>query len=87
MMKKIVTIVALVIVLAVLATVLAGCGNKQLLDLTYTFNYAIIKLPDGNIVKGDVESWKDFDDGDQIQVKIKGVTYLVHSSNVVLEAK
>jgi len=86
-MKKIVTIVALVIVLAVLATVLAGCGNKQLLDLTYTFNYAIIKLPDGNIVKGDVESWKDFDDGDQIQVKIKGVTYLVHSSNVVLEAK
>lgn len=87
-MKQIVSAAVLIVTLAILiATVLAGCGNKQVFDLTYTFNYAIIKLPNGDIVKGDVESWKDFDDGDQIQVKIKGVTYLVHSSNVVLEAR
>lgn len=36
------------------------------------------------MVDGKVESWKDFEDGDQIQVKIDGVTYLVHSSNITL---
>lgn len=33
---------------------------------------------------GKIESWKDYDDGDQIQVKIDGTTYLVHSVNIVL---
>lgn len=81
-MKKIISIVmCLVLVLS-----LSSCGNKNLLDFTYTFNHAILSLPDGSIVEGQVESWKDFEDGDQIQVKINGVTYLVHSSNVVLMA-
>lgn len=35
-------------------------------------------------VAGKIESWKDYDDGDQIQVKIDGTTYLVHSVNIVL---
>ena len=30
-----------------------------------------------------LNSWDDYE-GDQLQVKIDGVTYLVHSSNVVL---
>lgn len=34
-------------------------------------------------VMRDVESWRDYE-GDQLQVVIDGVTYLVHSSNVVL---
>ena len=38
----------------------------------------------GEVVEGKVSSWTDFEDGDQIQVKIDGKTYLVHSSNVVL---
>ena len=36
------------------------------------------------IVEGKVASWTDFEDGDQIQVKIDGKTYLVHSANIVL---
>ena len=68
------------------ALVLSGC-NKQMLDLTYSYEYAIISLPNGDVVEGKVSSWTDFEDGDQIQVKIAGKTYLVHSSNVVLISK
>lgn len=61
----------------------SGC-NRQILDTTYRYNRAIIQLQDGTVVDGKVESWTDFEDGDQIQVKINGVTYLVHSSNITL---
>lgn len=44
----------------------------------------ILALPDGSVISGKIESWKDYDDGDQIQVKIDGTTYLVHSVNIVL---
>jgi len=81
-MKKLLAILlALVIILSVM--VLTGC-NKQMVDLTYSYEYAIIGLPNGEVVEGRVSSWTDFEDGDQIQVKIDGKTYLVHSSNVVL---
>ena len=81
-MKKLIAIL-LAAVLAVSIAVLAGC-NKQMVDLTYSYEYAIIALPNGEVVEGKVSSWTDFEDGDQIQVKINGKTYLVHSSNVVL---
>ena len=81
-MKKRIAIAA-VLVLAMFAVILAGC-NKQMVDLTYSYEYAIIGLPNGEVVEGRVSSWTDFEDGDQIQVKIDGKTYLVHSSNVVL---
>lgn len=81
-MKKIIAI-ALVAVLVAGLAILAGC-NKQMVDLTYSYEYAIISLPNGEVVEGKVSSWTDFEDGDQIQVKIDGKTYLVHSSNIVL---
>ena len=81
-MKKMIAL--LLCIIAVLsALVLSGC-NKQMVDLTYSYEYAIIGLPNGETVEGKVSSWTDFEDGDQIQVKIDGKTYLVHSSNVVL---
>lgn len=79
-MKKKLSIVVSGIVLALGLT---GC-NKQVIDLTYSYERAIISLPNGEIVDGKVQSWTDYEDGDQIQVKIGGVTYLVHSSQVVL---
>ena len=81
-MKKYIAI-AVAAVLFVGLLLLAGC-NKQLVDLTYSYEYAIIALPNGEIVEGKVSSWTDFEDGDQLQIKIDGKTYLVHSSNVVL---
>ena len=75
------TVLALVLFLA--GIILAAC-NKQVFDTTFKYNHAIIQLPNGTVIDGKVQSWTDFEDGDQIQVKIDGVTYLVHSSNVVL---
>lgn len=65
------------------AGVLAGC-NKQIVDFTYSYEKAILQLPDGTIVEGKVQSWTDYADGDQIQVKINGKQYLIHSEDVVL---
>ena len=81
MKKSIAALLAGIGVLSVL--LLSGC-NKQMVDLTYSYEYAIIGLPNGETVEGKVSSWTDFEDGDQIQVRIDGKTYLVHSSNVVL---
>ena len=63
---------------------MTACGNKQIFDTTYTFKKAIIHLPNDAVIVGEVESWTDYEDGDQIQVKIDGTTYLVHSSQIVL---
>ena len=73
----------LLLVVVLMSLLLVGC-NKQLIDTTYSFDRAIISLPNGEIVEGKIQSWKDFDDGDQVQVKINEKTYLVHSINVVL---
>ncbi len=74
---------ALWILMLILILTLCGC-NKQMVDLTYSYERAILSLPNGEIVEGKVSSWTDFEDGDQIQVRINGKTYLVHSSNIVL---
>lgn len=65
------------------AGVLAGC-NKQIVDFTYSYEKAILQLPDGTVVEGKVQSWTDYANGDQIQVKINGKQYLIHSEDVVL---
>ncbi len=73
-----------IIMLTFMVVTLSSCGNKQIFDTTYKFDRAIISLPNGEVVEGKIDSWTDYEDGDQIQVKINGVTYLVHSSDVVL---
>ena len=80
-MKK---ILAITLILMLLVATLSSCGNYQMIDTTYSFDKAIISLPNGEIIEGKVDGWMDYEDGDQIQVKINGVTYLVHSSDVVL---
>lgn len=81
-MKKII----LVLMLIVLAASMAGC-NYTMFDTTWTFDRAIFTLPDGTVIDGKVQTWKDFEDGDQIQVRVNDVTYLVHSSDIVLLAE
>lgn len=68
---------------AVASILLMAGYNKQVIDLTYEYSQAQIKMPDGTVIEGKVDSWNDYE-GDQLQVKINGTTYLVHSSNVVL---
>ena len=75
------------LLLVTLAALSLTACNQQIIDTTYTYDRAVLSLPDGEIVEGKVTSWKDFADGDQIQVKINGKSYLVHSSNIVLIAE
>lgn len=80
-MKKIIFVAVMMI-----ALVLSGCGNRQAFDFVFKYDRAIVSLPNGEIVEGEVDSWTDYEDGDQIQVKIEGVTYLVHSEDIALIA-
>lgn len=73
-------------IIFVVCTLLTGC-NKQIVDLNYSYNYAIIQLPNGEVVQGYVDTWTDYEDGEQLQVKIDGVVYLCSSYNCVLMHK
>lgn len=79
--------IVLVFLLIAMCFGLCACGNMTLIDTTYRFDTAIISLADGSVVRGKVQTWTDYEDGDQIQVKVDGKTYLVHSSNVTLIAE
>lgn len=78
-MKKIFIIVSMFIMILTMT----GC-NKQVVDFTYKYDWAVLGLPNGNVIEGEVDSWRDYGDGDQIQVTIDGVTYLTHATDVVL---
>lgn len=78
-------IVALLLGLTLAISTLTGCGNKDVWDTVYTFDYAIIKLPNGEVVEGKVQSWCDYE-GEQLQVKINGETYLTCTQSCTLIA-
>lgn len=45
----------------------------------------VIKLPNNEIVTGEVEEWTTYDNKDTVKVKLKnGKQYLGHSSDIVL---
>lgn len=79
MKKRIIAIIMLLII----CLSLCSC-NRQIIDTNWSFDYAYICLGNGTVVEGKVDSWKDWDDSDMIQVKIDGKTYYTHSNNVVL---
>ena len=56
----------------------------QVVDTTWSYEKAIVTLPNGDIVEGKVETWREYSDSDMLQVKIDGKSYLTHSVNVVL---
>lgn len=78
-MKKIFIIISMLIMIFTMT----GC-NKQVVDFTYKYDWAVLGLPNGNVIEGEVDSWRDYGDGDQIQVTIDGVTYLTHATDIVL---
>lgn len=80
-MKKMFIVLLLAVILFAIC---AGCGNRPVIDTIWTFDKAMIQMPDGTVVSGKVESWRDWSDSDMLQVKIDGQFYLTHSANVVL---
>ena len=75
-------LIVMMLAMGLISLVLTGC-NKQIIDLNYTYDYAIIQLPNGDVVEGKIQSWKDYE-GEQLQVKIDGKLYLCSSYNCVL---
>ncbi|WP_289068848.1 hypothetical protein [Faecalibaculum rodentium] len=67
-----------------LAFLLAGCGNSDPLGTQYYFGWAQIKLPNGEIVEGEVDAWNHGDENDRVRVTIDGIDYNTHFSNVCL---
>lgn len=63
---------------------LTGCGTYDIIDTNWSYDYAYISLPNGDVIEGKIQSWKDFEDGDQVQVNIDGVTYLTDTTRCVL---
>ena len=82
-MTRIICVLLAVAIILLLCFGLSGC-NQQIIDTTWSFERAIIFLPDGDKIEGKVTSWKDYEGSDMIQVAVDGKTYLTHSSNVVL---
>lgn len=85
-MKKIV----FVTLILVLCLTLTACriGNRDIgFDTKQTFRWAIIQLGNGELIEGPVDSWRDFQESDVVQVTIEGITYLTHYSNAILTTK
>ena len=79
--------IVFVLLLVAMCFGLCACGNYDVWDTVRTYNQVIISLADGSIVTGRVQNWRDYADGDQIQVKVNDKTYLVHATNVTLIAE
>lgn len=85
------TFVALICVILLIASLGVGIffpfnGNRTLIDTKFYYDYAIIRLADGSVIEGKVDTWLDYE-GEQIQVTINGETWLVHSANLSLRAR
>lgn len=84
MKTAIAKILLMVMLCGMIVIMCASCGNKDLFDTKWTYNVAYITI--GNdTVKVEVASWRDYSDGDQIQVVDKnGYVWLSNSTNIVL---
>lgn len=81
-MKQFKKLIALVIIAVPLLT---ACGNKDVFGTMYTFEHATIKLPNGEIIDGDVKEWAREEKTDSVRVTLKnGRTYFTSTNNVVL---
>lgn len=73
-----IAIVGLIVALAE-SVIIDGQANEL---INKGFKRAIIAMPDGEIVVGDVTSWTSA--GSIVKVKINGTTYIVGTENIVL---
>lgn len=80
-------IVATILILTLIAYTNRAEASWDWFDTVWSFERAQIAMPDGSVIEGKVETWKDWDSSDAVQVQIDGVTYYTHLSNVVLMAE
>ena len=76
-MKKVLSVIIVVLVVF-MAT---GC-NQQMIDLDYTYNKAYCNY-NGDKFELKIDKWNDYE-GEQIQIKSDGKTYLLSANNCYL---
>lgn len=86
-MKKLavsfISLIATIIAGILIMGALTSC-NKQIIDLEYSYNQAIIE----GVGTIDIKNWDDYEGSDMVQViGADGTVYLTHSSNVILMKK
>lgn len=72
-----------VVLLVIAVFVLMTACDYAPVEFKYNFNYAYIRLQNGEVIEGKVEKWTDYE-GEQLQVTINGVVYLTNSFNCTL---
>lgn len=82
---------AVVLMLVIVLAVCTGCATKVGNRVTsgsdvQTFTYAYVYLGGQKLVEGYITQWRDYSNGDEIQLMIDGKYYLTHYSNVVMIA-
>ena len=84
-MKKI------ILLIVTISMLLSGCQfyNKKIIDISYRFDYAMIKLPNGDIINTKITKWSDGDEGDLgwIQIWTEDNYYYTSIENVILTQK
>lgn len=81
MKKKILTLV----LVGMMMLSIVGCGNMDILDTNYTYNRAIIDLANGKSIEVEVKQWRDYENGEQLQIVTPdGTVYLTSSYNCTL---
>lgn len=70
-----------IIVLSLIIVLLTGC-NKQIIDLDYTYDKVVCNY-DGDKFVLNIDKWTDYN-GEQIQVKSNGKTYLLSANKCYL---
>ena len=71
-----------IVALGLMLCFLTGC-NRQMFDLDYTYDKVVCNY-DGDKFTLNIDKWKDYDDGEQIQVKSNGKTYLLSANKCYL---
>ena len=65
--------------------IIFGLGLTVFREDKVLLQKVVIKLPNNEIVAGEVEEWTTYDNKDTVKVKLKnGKQYLGHSSDIVL---
>lgn len=77
---KTTVIAAFLFVVMVIAIMFCGgCGNKDPFDIGYTYDKAIIKLANGEVVEIKIKNWTNYY-GEQLQITAEdGTVYLTSS--------
>lgn len=83
-------IISIIIATLLIMTVFVGCRSDSFktydfIDTKYNFDYAVISLPNGKVVEGEIAKWSDSTDGEQLTITFTdGTVYLTSSFNCTL---